>query len=89
MIQRFEGFTSTISDIHRDIQKIERTEMEHFGLNGTYPQYLIFIYRWSEEITVAALSRLCGRTKQQCPGSLEKRSRPALFTVVRHPTGYC
>lgn len=63
MIQRFEAFTSAISDIHRDIQKIERAEMERFGLKGAYAQYLLSIYRRPEGMTAAALSRLCGKNK--------------------------
>lgn len=63
MIQRFEAFTSAISDIHRDIKKIERVEMERFGLKGAYAQYLLSIYRRPEGMTAATLGRLCGKNK--------------------------
>ena len=63
MIHRFEQFTSVISDIHRSIQRIEREEMERFGLKGAYAQYLLVMDRHPEGITAAALCESCDRDK--------------------------
>ena len=40
MIDRFELFTSYISEIYRQIQKIERDVMESYGLKGPHVQCL-------------------------------------------------
>ena len=37
MISRFELFVSSVSSIYRYIQKIERVEMEKYGLKGPMP----------------------------------------------------
>lgn len=63
MIQRFEQFTSTISDIYRSIQKIERDEMEQYGLKGAYAQYLLVMDRYPEGITATALCEQCDKDK--------------------------
>ena len=44
MISRFERFSFAISGIYRSIQKIERDEMERYGLKGGYAQYLSLIH---------------------------------------------
>ena len=38
MYARFEQFSSTISSIYRDIQKIERDDMVKYGVKGAYAQ---------------------------------------------------
>lgn len=63
MIQRFEAFTSAISGIHRQIQRIERSEMARYGLKGSYTQYLLSIAHRPEGITAARLCKLCDRNK--------------------------
>ena len=63
MIQRFEAFTSAISGIYREIQKIERTEMERYGLKGAYTQYLLAIARRPEGMTAAKLCEICDKNK--------------------------
>ena len=63
MIQRFEQFTSAISDIYRSVQKIERDEMEQFGLKGAFAQYLLVMDRYPEGITAAALCEQCDKDK--------------------------
>lgn len=63
MIRRFEQFTAAISDIHRSIQKLERDEMEKFGLKGAFAQYLLVMDRHPEGITAAALCESCDKDK--------------------------
>ena len=45
MVNRFEQFTGLISAGNRCVQKIERDEMEKFGLKGAYAQYLLAMAR--------------------------------------------
>lgn len=63
MLERFEQFTTTISAIYRDVQKIERDEMEKQGLRGAFAQYLLAISRHPEGITAAALCEVCDKDK--------------------------
>lgn len=63
MIDRFEQFVSYISALHRDIQKIERDEMEKLGLKGAFAQYLVAMHRFPEGITAVDLCEVCGKDK--------------------------
>ena len=63
MLERFEQFTSAISALYRDVQKIERDEMEKQGLRGAFAQYLLAISRHPEGITAAALCEACDKDK--------------------------
>ena len=58
MMDRFEQFTSAISVITRYIQKLERDEMEKYGLKGAYAQYLLMMHHYPDGITAA---QLCDR----------------------------
>lgn len=63
MLNRFEQFTSLISAIYRDIQKIERDEMEKQGLRGAYAQYLLALMQNPQGLTAAELSEVCEKDK--------------------------
>lgn len=63
MRNRFEQFTAAISPIHRFIQKIERDEMDKYGLKGASAQYLLAMERYPEGVTAAALCDICDRDK--------------------------
>jgi DNA-binding MarR family transcriptional regulator len=63
MIQRFEQFTTAVSALCRDVQKIERDEMEKQGLRGAFAQYLLAISQYPEGITASALCEVCDKDK--------------------------
>lgn len=63
MLNRFEQFTTAISALYRDVQKIERDEMEKQGLRGAFAQYLLAISRYPEGITAATLCEVCDKDK--------------------------
>lgn len=63
MLTRFEQFTSAISAIYRDIQKIERDEMEKYGLRGAFAQYLLVMARHPGGITATNLCEICDKDK--------------------------
>ena len=63
MVSRFEQFTTSISTIYRFIQKIERDEMEKYGLKGAFAQYLIVMSRFPDGITAAQLCEICDKDK--------------------------
>lgn len=63
MLDRFVQFTAAISSIYRFIQKIERDEMEKYGLKGAHAQYLLAMERHPEGITAATLCEVCDKDK--------------------------
>lgn len=63
MLNRFELFTSSISGIYRDILKLERDEMETYGLRGAYAQYLLAMDHHPEGLTSAELCEVCDKDK--------------------------
>ena len=62
-LNRFAQFTAAISAIYRDVQRIEREEMEKYGLKGAYAQYLAAMRRYPEGLTAAALCEICDKDK--------------------------
>ena len=63
MVSRYELFSSSISCIHHDIQKIERMEMANYGLKGPHAQCLLAISHYPEGITAARLCEICEKDK--------------------------
>lgn len=63
MLERFEQFTFAISSVYRNVQKLERDEMEKQGLKGAFAQYLLAISRHPEGITAASLCEVCDKDK--------------------------
>ena len=63
MISRYELFSTAVSCLCRDIQKIERMEMRKFGLKGPHAQCLLVMNRYPQGITAAQLVELCSRDK--------------------------
>ena len=75
MLRRFEEFSFVISSIYHAIQKIERDEMEKYGLKGPHAQYLVAMTHCPEGVTAAQLSELCDKDKaavSRALGELEK-----------------
>jgi len=63
MISKYEHFSLAVSCIYHNIQKIERTEMEKFGLKGPHAQTLLALNRHPEGITAVKLCELCEKDK--------------------------
>ena len=63
MLDRFEQFSAAISAIYRDIQKIEKDEMDRLGYKGAFAQYLVLLRRYPEGLTAAEICELCDRDK--------------------------
>lgn len=63
MIDRFERFLFSISEINRCWHKIAAEEMEKYGLKGAHVVYLVTMYRYPDGITATQLSELCSRDK--------------------------
>lgn len=63
MVSKYEVFSTAVSSLYRDIQKIERTEMAKYGLKGPHAQCLAIMARYPDGITAAGLCELCERDK--------------------------
>ena len=63
MVSRFEQFSASVACIHRCIQKIERVEMEKYGLKGPHAQCLLAMSRYPEGITASRLCVVCDKDK--------------------------
>lgn len=82
MRNRFEQFTAAISSIHRFVQKIERDEMDKYGLKGASAQYLLAMERYPEGVTAATLCDICDRDKAAVSRSLAEMEAKGLICRV-------
>jgi len=63
MIDRFERFSFSISEIYRYWHRIASDVMEDYGLKGPYAVYFTTMYQYPQGITAARLAELCSRDK--------------------------
>lgn len=63
MISRYEFFSTVVSSLYHDIQRIERQEMAKYGLKGPHAQCLVIMSRYPQGIAAARLCELCERDK--------------------------
>ena len=63
MIDRFERFSFSISEISRCWHRIAGDVMNSHGLKGPYAVYFTALYRYDEGITAAQLGTICSRDK--------------------------
>ena len=63
MLGRYEQFSFIVSVINRQIQKIERDEMEKHGYKGAFAQYLMVMRHHPEGVTATQLCELCDKDK--------------------------
>lgn len=63
MIDRFERFVLSISEIYRCWHKIAAAEMEQYGLRGPHVVYLTTLYNHPDGLTASQLCTLCCRDK--------------------------
>ena len=63
MIDRFEKFSSMISDIYRSWHKLAGDVMEKHGLKGPHSVYLTTMYKYPDGITAVELAEVTSRDK--------------------------
>lgn len=63
MIDRFEKFSSTISEIYRYWHKLAGDVMEHYGLKGPHAVYFTTMYKYPGGITATRLAEISSRDK--------------------------
>ena len=81
MLRRFEQFCTSAFSIYRSILKIERIEMEKFGLKGPHAQCLLNISRTVAELEVA------GMLIRNCSGNNRYRAQLVLTDMGRQAAG--
>lgn len=82
MISRYELFSSCVSCMYYDIQKIQRVEMAKFGLKGPHAQCLLAINRYPEGITAARLCEICEKDKAAISRTIAEMEQAGL--VIRN-----
>ena len=85
MLRRFELFCNSTFSIYRSILKIERIEMEKFGLKGPHAQCLLAMVRYPEGITAAQLCALCDKDKAAISRTVAELEHAEMLT--RHCNG--
>lgn len=88
MVKRFEQFTSAISGIYRDVLRLERDEMERYGLKGAFAQYLLAIDGHPGGITAAKLCEICDKNKAAVSRILSEMEAKDLITRDGAPNQY-
>ena len=63
MIDRFERFSFSISEIYRYWHKIAADVMEQYGMKGPHAVYFTTLYQYPKGLTAARLAELCGKDK--------------------------
>ena len=63
MLNRFAQFSYMISNIYRNIQKIEHDEMVKLGYKGAYAKYLVVMFQQPKGITSTKLCEICDKNK--------------------------
>ena len=78
MRSRFEQFSASVFSIYRSIQKIERVEMEKYGLKGPHAQCLLAMSRYPEGITSSRLCAVCDKDKAAISRTVAELEREGL-----------
>lgn len=82
MIGRFEQFCTAISSIQHAIAKIERVEMEKYGLKGPHAQCMLVMDRNPGGITAAELCETCEKDKAAVSRTLAELETAGMITRV-------
>ena len=82
MIGRFEQFCTAISSIQYSIARIERVEMEKYGLKGPHAQCMLVMQRNPEGITAAELCSICEKDKAAVSRTLAELQMAGMITRV-------
>lgn len=80
MISKYEIFSTVVSSLYHDIQRIERTEMAKYGLKGPHAQCLVVMDRYPGGITSARLCELCERDKAAISRTVAELENAGLVT---------
>lgn len=89
MVSKYALFSSSVSCMYHDIQKIERAEMSKFGLKGPHAQCLLAISHYPEGITAARLCEICEKDKAAISRTLAELEKAGMVNrAERNGTRY-
>ncbi len=80
MVDRFEKFILTISEINKYWHKIASDEMAKYGLKGPYVIYLVALSKNKEGLNAVQLSEICGRNKADVSRAMSDMASKGLVT---------
>lgn len=80
MVNRFERFIFTISEIDKNWHKIASDAMTEYGLKGPYAIYLVTMYKHTDGITATRLCELCNRNKADVSRAMSDMIKKGLVT---------
>ena len=63
MIDRFERFSFSISEIYRYWHNFAADVMEQYGMKGPHAVYFTTLYQYPQGLTAARLAELCSKDK--------------------------
>lgn len=86
MISKYETFSCVISNLYHDIQRIERVEMEKYGLKGPHAQCLVIMSRHPEGITAARLCEIAEKDKAAISRTVSELENAGLVSK-KQPNG--
>ena len=80
MLGRYELLSLSISSMYHDIQKIERVEMDKFGLKGPHAQCLLALHRHEGGLTAVELCDICDKDKAAISRTIGELEQAGLVT---------
>ena len=84
MISKYEVFSTVVSSLYHDIQRIERMEMAKYGLKGPHAQCLVIMERHPKGITAARLCEICERDKAAVSRTVAELEEAGLLIRQEH-----
>ena len=80
MIDRFERFSFSISEIYRYWHKIASDVMEQYGMKGPYAVYFTTLYQYPQGLTASRLAELCSRDKADVSRAVSGMEKQGLLS---------
>ena len=88
MIERYEKFSSIISEIQKKLHKLATDEMKKFGLRGSWAKYLIAMKIHNEGVTAGQLCTICDRNKADVSRAMAELEAEGLVMRADGDTSY-
>ena len=82
MVYRFQQFSAAMSAINQSVLKLQREEMEKYGLKGVYAQYLSILQHYPEGLTSAQLCEVWDKDKAAISRTVTELERRGLVDRV-------
>ena len=80
MLSKYEIFSCAISNLYHDIQHLERTQMEKYGLKGPHAQCLVILSRYPQGLPAARLCEVSEKDKASISRTRAELERAGLVT---------